>query len=436
MAPALARDAARSKTVSNVQWAPVILLATLAMVLPGGPSWQSSSHAGQVIPIRRVTMPSAHTVERLGAVAGLRELTDGGILVNDTAGHRLVVFRARLDSCFSIADSSGNSGQRYPRSAFAGLYAYSGDSTLFPDVNTRTLLVIDPHGQVARVMAHPRDRDFAYLSQTTSGVPGIDSQQRLIYLGGPHESSKISERDTIQLIRASFQTRSVDTVAAVTRPRIMPLKISTGPDGRIHGIQTINPVPGGVDNWAVLSDGAIAIVRAYDYHIDWILPDGTRMTTPRMSFDWRRLTEDAKRARIDSIVALVDSMSAAGHPFGLKTIATRGQDGKARVDTVVPQVEFIPLELVADYIPPVRNGAVKPDLDQHLWILPTTSRLSGDGLVYDVVNEAGIIIERVQLPPGRELGGFGRGGVLYLIAHDKRAGVFVERVSMSRDGDR
>ena len=36
----------------------------------------------------------------------------------------------------------------------------------------------------------------------------------------------------------------------------------------------INPMPI-VDDWAVLSDGSIAIVRGQDYHVDFLNADGT-----------------------------------------------------------------------------------------------------------------------------------------------------------------
>ena len=50
------------------------------------------------------------------------------------------------------------------------------------------------------------------------------------------------------------------------------------------------------DDWAILSDGSLAIVRPNDYHIDWVYPDGRRVSTPKMPFDWRRLTDADKQA--------------------------------------------------------------------------------------------------------------------------------------------
>jgi hypothetical protein len=62
-----------------------------------------------------------------------------------------------------------------------------------------------------------------------------------------------------------------------------------------------------VDDWAVLSDGSLALVRGHDYHVDWVRSDGTGASSPKMSFDWKRLSEDDKHRIIDSTRAHLDS---------------------------------------------------------------------------------------------------------------------------------
>ena len=49
-------------------------------------------------------------------------------------------------------------------------------------------------------------------------------------------------------------------------------------------------------------------------------------------------------------------------------------------------------------------------------------------LVYDVVNKEGKMIERVKLPAGRQLVGFGPNGAIYLGARDGRQ-ILLERVT-------
>jgi hypothetical protein len=72
------------------------------------------------------------------------------------------------------------------------------------------------------------------------------------------------------------------------------------------------------------------------------------------------------------------------------------------------------------------------DLDGNLWILPTSSAQSQHGeLVYDVVNPKRGLFERVRLPIGRSIAGFGKGGVVYLQAGDLATGFTLERATVA-----
>jgi len=66
------------------------------------------------------------------------------------------------------------------------------------------------------------------------------------------------------------------------------------------------------------------------------------------------------------------------------------------------------------------------DADGNVWVLPSTSSQSGGGLLYDVINRRGEVFQRVRIPAGRALEGFGAGGVVYLTYRDA-SGQHVER---------
>ena len=53
------------------------------------------------------------------------------------------------------------------------------------------------------------------------------------------------------------------------------------------------------DEWAMLSDGTIAMVRVHDYHIDWIDSYRSRRSTGKLPFDWRPITQEQKQFRLD-----------------------------------------------------------------------------------------------------------------------------------------
>jgi hypothetical protein len=106
----------------------------------------------------------------------------------------------------------------------------------------------------------------------------------------------------------------------------------------------------------------------------------------------------------------------------------RGSGGQVEQGPPVP-VEYVPpkLEEMFDYSPPIRRGAVMPDLDGNLWILPASSAQSKAGeLVYDMVNVKGNF-QRVRVPLGRSVIGFGKGGVVFLLSGDKTNGFYLER---------
>jgi hypothetical protein len=87
-----------------------------------------------------------------------------------------------------------------------------------------------------------------------------------------------------------------------------------------------------------------------------------------------------------------------------------------------------PLDL-PDYRPPFGQSAVRADLDGNLWIRITLPRPVPGGPVYDIVNRAGELVQRLQLPTGYTLVGFGKGKVVYVTMRDAQ-GVHVARVRL------
>lgn len=63
-------------------------------------------------------------------------------------------------------------------------------------------------------------------------------------------------------------------------------------------------------------------------------------------------------------------------------------------------------------------------------ILPTTSVSAAGGFTYDVVNRNGDVFERVQLPKGHVLVGFGAHNVVYLTKIDGKA-TYLERALLT-----
>ena len=403
-----------------------------------------AAHAqGRTIPIKSVAPPRA-SVERFKIPPNVRHLPDGRVLVNDPLGHRLIVFDSTLLSFTISADSGGANGvPSYPMSGMRNpLTPYPGDSTLFIDFQARTFVIVDPQGKLGRAMSHPKALDLMSVSQPFSGTPGVDRQSRLIYraMATSHRAAKPGEppnrstRDTLWVVRADFETRTIDTIATYTVPRFANTIVTNDANGKSVGTLKVPAMPAAPDEWAVLTDGTVGIVRQHDYHVDWVGPDGSKSSTAKLPYDWRRLTDDDKRARIDSMKRVTDSMAVAGTPYGRMLRFSRTPDGgPAKTDTIIPTLAFDPIEEMPDYIPPIRQGAVKADEDGNLWILPTTSSQAGSGLLYDVVNPKSELVERVRIPADRLVIGFGRGGVVYLARNEPTTKTWVlERTRVIR----
>jgi hypothetical protein len=74
--------------------------------------------------------------------------------------------------------------------------------------------------------------------------------------------------------------------------------------------------------------------------------------------------------------------------------------------------QVVTLDEMPDYRPPFRMAAARGDLDGNLWI--RTTKMVNGGAVYDVINGQGVLVDRILVPPGRVIAGFGPGGMVYM----------------------
>jgi len=387
-------------------------------------------------PIQHLGPILASSTENVGQAVTIRATSDGHVIVGAGARQRVYAFDSTLKTVTIVADSGSGTGIIPVRTT--GLIPYLGDSTLLPDFGANALLVLDATGKQVRSMAPPRAQDLMFLGIPAAfGRPGFDSKGRLIYrtqippnirpAPTPSGDQKVAmtpvNPDSAPILRGDFDTRKIDTVAWMKTPSQgrMGMEMKDNPAGGAPSItmhMLVNPFPM-ADEWSLLSDGTIAIVRAHDYHIDWIDPDGTHRSSAKMPIDWRRYTDDERRQRVDSIRRVVDEQ--------LKRQFSQLPPGAPQIKmdvTVVPDSEF------PQFWPPIQPGSVLADLEGRLWILPTTSTNAVNGLTYDIVNRKGDVVERVQLPKDRALAGFGPHNVVYLTRTEGKE-TFLERASLT-----
>jgi hypothetical protein len=410
--------------------------------------------AAQTPAVRLINAPDASSPHAFGAVATVRQLPGGSVLVNDVQKRQLSLLDPSLAPRAVVADSASGTANSYGVRP-GGLIPYLGDSTLFVDPAGLSMFVIDPAGKIARVASVPRSQDAPSLGSSLFGNPGIDANGRLVYrsaairFGRPAAPANgkglpafPDPPDSAALVRVDLATRKLDTAGFFKIPKIK-MNIQQTDNGMTVTSEQ-NPMPI-VDDWAVLADGSIAIVRGQDYHVDILHADGTMSSSAKIPFDWQRLTDDDKVAVVDSAKAAFErARTAMSNSAGAAT--RRGEGGGRGEGTIVmsfrggegggirtgdnggmPPVTFISPSELPDYRPAFTVNAARADLDGNVWIRTTATRAGAvAGPIYDVVNAKGELADRVQLPPGRQIVGFGKGGVVYMAASDA-SGAWLER---------
>lgn len=457
--------------------APLVAALAAAIGAPGAVRAQSPAPPAAMPPIRPLGKVVASSAELLTAVSQVRALSDGRVLVNDNGGRKVVLFDPALSSFTVVADTTSGTANAYSSRA-GGLIAYRGDSTLFVDPGSLSMLVIDARGQVTRVMSIPRPQDANALVGGANGTPAFDAQGRLVYRANP--SFQITRQaagnaggngppivlpqmpDSTALVRIDLATRKVDTVAKLRIPK-QNISMTQTADGRMSVSATINPLQY-VDDWAVTSDGRVAVARGREYRVDWIGADDKVAASSKIPFAWRHLDDSAKTAFLDSTRAALEKVreeaqkriqqggaaaameagTAAGAALGGGDMVMRfetraGGDAPRPGATNAPQrggsanIQLPPISLVGaselpDYAPPFAAGSALGDADGNLWI--RTTNVYDGGSVYDVVNGDGKLVDRVLLPPGRVIAGFGRGGAVYMGVRVNETGVRLEKATL------
>src|SRR3954464_15396247 len=131
-------------------------------------------------PTARPLGPAIATSDPLGAISAVRQLPGGRVLVNDPARRRVVMLDSNMKLIKVVADTTPATQNAYGARG-GGLLPWHGDSTLFLDPASLSMLVLDQDGEIRRVMAAPRPDDVFSLVGGALGFPGFDAKGRLVY---------------------------------------------------------------------------------------------------------------------------------------------------------------------------------------------------------------------------------------------------------------
>jgi hypothetical protein len=159
---------------------------------------------------------------------------------------------------------------------------------------------------------------------------------------------------------------------------------------------------------------------------DWILPEGVKFPE-RYVFACAPGVEPTLPAGVNP-GGPVTPGGPPGQPSCFPAPVVFGGGQTPPAPTIRPIFVLDPSEL-PDYKPPISSGSVRADMDGNLWIRTIPAKPVPGGTVYDIVSRQGELVNRLQLPPGYSLVGFGRGKVVYLSMRDA-SGIHLARVRL------
>jgi hypothetical protein len=345
--------------------------AALAAVFLSAPVSGAQQPAARTLP-----KANAELDEPFSAIASIRELRDGRVLVVDSRERALKI----VDRGLTTVEQIGRNGAGPGEYEVPGrLLALPGDSTILTDPRNRRLLILGPDGKPVSTIGAADGRG---AWNPASPAPRFtDGAGNVYFLGSriANEGKDVQLVDTAAIIRADRRTGALDTVAFVRLPKTEIRTQSSG--GRITGVQIfLNPFAP-QDEWVVAADGRVGIVRVADYKIEWITPNGIR-----------RVGQPVRHTQI-----AVTERDFAETQRGRAAAAGRGA------------AEAAPAGLPPDWPktkPPFLREAALASPDGRMWVL--RSRPAGDVVpVYDVFDSTGRLAERVTFPARSRLVGFG-----------------------------
>jgi hypothetical protein len=383
----------------------VLLLMAVAACSDGGGGGRVEA-AGSVATLE---LEAAHP-DPFSFLASVRELPNGQLLAADPLS--LVLLRVDLGA--GVADTLGRVGggpgeYRQPDQVFP----LPGDSTLLVDLGNGRLTVIAPDGSL--------EDGMSMALPTEEGPPSlllprtVDDAGRLYFTA----AGRLGEGsfDSTAVVRYDRATARMDTVARLWRPEARVQR--SGGNVRVSGIMME-----GRDDWAVGSDGRVAVLRANGYSVDWHLPDGAVVSGPQNPYEALPISRADKEAYLEEssssgLMVMTTSSSSGESSTRMSRGGSFGGGGRPSID----DSEW------AETFPPFRPDRSRVSPAGEVWVqrwLP-----SDQPQRMDVFDSTGILKGSVEIPERSRLIGFGKGSgdgeVAYLVRTDDLGLQWLER---------
>ena len=374
--------------------------------------------AAQDPPLRTISKLDLEYAEPFSCISGLRELSNGRVIVGDAREKTLQLIDLRSGAVTKI----GREGQGPAEwGSPAGLFAGVGDTTLLWDQANRRFLVIHPDGTPGRT--------FMTSAESGSGITiftpprGVDRLGRIYMPGsdfarGPDGAPTAA--DSAAILRFDPRSGRTDTLGFVRNPKA---DIQTQSAGRRNMIMIMAPNPMlPQTTWTVAPDGRVAIVRPEPYQVEWLGANRAKSAGPVIRYQRLPVTQADKEAvpPINNCATTI-TIGGPGRGGGGGAVPSSGRGTERRV---APRDDW------PEYKPPflaggrgVGNVVAAPNGD--VWVL--RARPAGDEVpTYDIFDARGQLTGRIALPKKTTFVGFGN-GTIYLSRMDEDDLLYLQR---------
>lgn len=346
------------------------------------------------VPTIQLTKPAAELEDTFDHPISVLELGGGRLVVTDLMGPTVEL----VDMARGTRTAIGRKGQGPNEYMFPErTLALPGDSAAVVDLGQHRFLRITPAGAPAGTFVFPE------AAAMGSQFRASDRQGRIYYLGSRYtergERTQIKSgsdpfagaRDSAPLLRWDRVKNRIDTLTRIGQP-----SLAKPSEGKSAGNRMImsRPQPfAAEDDWAVLPDGRVAILRAADYHIEWIAPDGRRTVGKPIPFTRERVT----RADKDDMLKPAQAVTSNGGKFSMPALE---------------ESDFVWPEFKPPFVP--RFTFATPE--GHLWVQRWVA--AGAAPLYDEFDERGELVRHIGLMKKTRIVGFGK-GVVYTTRSDE-----------------
>lgn len=381
----------------------------VVLVVAGLAPVQSDAQAPRLLP-----KADAEIKEPFTSVSGVRELSDGRVVVIDSRDKLIEMVDFKNGSATKISrEGSGPGEYAFPMR----LVPLPGDSSGVYDMLNSRVLVVLPNGKPG---------PFITTEAPSTGGPNggtiriggaapryADAKGRLYWTGQPFNpgpgGAVPKSADSVPVLRYDRAAKRTDTLGFT---RLAKNNVqTTGGSGNVQvRVGMANPFEPR-DEWAVTPDGRVAVLRSPEYRVDWYGPNGKSNGAP-IAFDRLKVTEKHKEQWRESRKQQTSIMISMNN-------------GQRSVQTGPPPKDAPDPGNWPELLPPFLDNSVWIGPNGMIWVSRT--RDAGDETPnYDVIDGSGKVVMKVELPKKTRLVGVGN-GVVYATRTDDDDLLYLQR---------